>query len=114
MQTLLPRSLAYAVTESAVRLGVPDTVLIRHALALAWSVTCSEIELLLHAGYRPAYLFPSLTESLPGRRPRAPWNGPNRQPLYGLTWMRFPGVDLSYIDPPLTEPDPRDPMLDEF
>ena len=37
-----------------------------------------------------------------------------RQPLCGLVWMRFPGVGLSYIDPPLTEPDPRDPMLEEF
>ena len=36
------------------------------------------------------------------------------QPLCGLVWMRFPGVDLSHIDPPLTEPDPRDPMLEEF
>ena len=37
LQTLVTRSLACAVTDCAVRLGVPDTVVIRHALALGWS-----------------------------------------------------------------------------
>ena len=114
LQTLVTRSLACAVTDCAVRLGVPDTVVVRHALALGWSVTCSEIELLLVAGYRPAYLFPSLTERLPVRRPRLPWNGPSASRSTVWSGCVSPGVDLSYIDPPLTEPDPRDPMLEEF
>ena len=102
------------MVRESVYLGIPRTVLLRHALAVAWSVTCNEIELLLLAGYRPAYLFPSLAESRPVRRPRGPWNGPNRQPLYGIAWMRCPGIDLSVLDPPLTEPDPSDPVLAEF
>ena len=114
LQVMLTRSLLRAVARSALGLGVPRTVFIRHALAVGWPVVCNEIVLLLAAGFRPAYLFPSLGDSLPTRVPASPWNGPNRQPLYGLAWMRFPGRDLSYIDPELTEPDPDDPLLAEL
>ena len=112
LRSALQPSLARAVKIYALRLGVPPGVFVRHALALGWSVTCNEIELLLVAGFRPAYLFPRLLG--PGRTSRAPWTGPRHQPLYGLAWIRRPGEDLSYVDPPLTEPDPRDPLLDEL
>lgn len=114
LQAMLTRSLWRAVVESALGLGVPRGVLLRHALAVGWPVVCNEIVMLLAAGFRPAYLFPSLGDSLPTRVPASPWNGPNRQPLYGIAWMRFPGRDLSYIDPDLTEPDPADPLLAEL
>ena len=114
LQTMLTASLRAALTRTAVDLGIPRGIIVRHALACGWAVTCNEIVLVLAAGFRPAYLFPSLSESLPTRVPTSPWNGPNRQPLYGLTWMRYPGVDLSYMDPPLTEPDPADPLLDDL
>lgn len=105
-------SLARLLYVRAYQLNVPKEVFIRHALALGWSVTCNEIQMLLRAGFRPAYLFPGVIGS--GRRSRAPWRGPRRQPLYGLSWLRRPGADLSYVDPPLTEPDPRDPFLAEL
>ena len=114
LQTMLTASLRAALTRTAVDLGIPRGIFVRHALACGWAVTCNEIVLVLAAGFRPAYLFPSLSESLPTRVPTSPWNGPNRQPLYGIAWMRYPGVDLTYMDPPLTEPDPADPLLDDL
>lgn len=112
LETRITRSLARLLSRQAYRFNVPVEVLIRHALALGWSAACNEIHLLLRAGFRPAYLFPGVTGS--GRRSRAPWRGPRRQPLYGLSWLRRPGLDLSYVDPPVTEPDPRDPFLQEL
>ena len=112
VNTRLTRSLDRALYVRAYELNVPKAVFLLHTLALGWSVTCNEIQLLLRAGFRPAYLFPGVIG--PGRRSRAPWRGPRRQPLYGLSWLRRPGADLSYVDPPLTEPDPRDPFLAEL
>ena len=114
VQSLITRSLWAAATRSALLLGVPRGLFVRHALALGWSVVCNETVLLLGLGFRPAYLYPSLGETLPMRAPASPWNGPNRQPVFGLSWIRIPGVDLSRFDPQLTEPDPGDPFLLEL
>ena len=114
VQSLVTHSLWGAATRSALALGVPRGLFVRHALALGWSVVCNEIVLLLGIGFRPAYLYPSLGEPLPVRAPASPWNGPNRQPVFGLAWIRIPGVDLAQFDPQLTEPDPGDPFLLEL
>ena len=114
LQSLVTRSLWAAATRSALALGVPRGPFVRHALALGWSVVCNEIMLLLALGFRPAYLFPSLGEPLPRYAPTSPWHGPNRQPVFGLSWIRIPGVDLARFDPQLTEPDPADPFLSEL
>ena len=109
---LLTASQRRLVDTAAVSLGLPFLVVVRHALALGWSSTVDEIVLLLADGYRPAYLFRCFTEK--GRRSAGPWTGQRSQPLYGPVWLRRPGEDLSRVDPPLTEPDPRDPFLDEL
>ena len=100
------------VRAAALDLGVPRSVVVRHALSHGWPVVCNEIELLLAAGYRPAYLFRARLDR--PRRARHPWSGPRTQSLYGLSWMRRPGVDLSFVDPHLTEPHPVDPLLAEL
>ena len=47
LQSLVTRSLWAAATRSALVLGVPRGLFVRHALALGWSVVCNEIVLLL-------------------------------------------------------------------